>query len=480
MTKKLGRAAECICMGCALLFSVLMLWRTVLTGLDGGRFGLLTLAGFVLTGGGVALLWRYLRPQKAYPICLFLLRLLLAGLVAVMLATPPRDDFKTMYEAACRLAQGSREYLNDTYFFNWAYQTGFVAYEALVIRIFGQSLLPLKLCNAMWMAGTGLLVYEIGKCFLSQRVAMVASLFYALYPAPYFLASVLTNQHIATFFYYLAIWLLLRQKKLTWQHAVAAGLSLAIGNVLRPLGSVLVLAILCWGAVRFLKQGKDYLQEGTAVLLCAAVYFAAGWLFSHLVIWTGLNPEGLKNNLSVWKFVVGFNAESGGVWNKADYAYYQLPHEEAVTAMEQLVAERLRQSPSSWGNLLWEKIRVLWGSCEDLNWALSHWDKARVLAGHSIESWMKVVKYAERGVFLCASVLTLPGIFGYLRKKESGRIPLLLLFVFCGYFAVHLLIEVQARYRYFLMPCLFLLAGAGLQQLAARREQRKNAANCKM
>ena len=38
-------------------------------------------------------------------------------------------------------------------------------------------------------------------------------------------------------------------------------------------------------------------------------------------------------------------------------------------------------------------------------------------------------------------------------------------FLFCGYYGVHLFIEVQARYRYFLMPVVFLLAGAGAELL---------------
>lgn len=466
MTRKLGRAGECICFGFALIMALLMTVRTVMTAVEEGELGLLTLAGFVLSGAFVWLAYRLSRPMKAYPLLLFCLRLSLALAVIFTVQSQPTQDFKTLYNAACQMAQGSREYLNEAYFYNWAYQTGFVAYEALVIRIFGQSLLPLKLLNAMWMAGTGVLVFVIGKCLFSERTAMVASLFYAVYPAPYFLASVLTNQHIAAFFYYFAIWLLLRKKQLTWQNALPAGLALAIGNVMRPLGSVIVLAILCWGAIRLLKQGKGYLQEGAAVLACIAVYFAVSRLCSHLIIWTGLNPEGLKNNLSIWKFVVGFNAESGGVWNTADYAYYQLPHDEALTAMKELVAERLRQPLGDWIDLLWEKIRVLWGSCEDLNWAVSHWDKKKIIFGHSIEMWLKAVKFADRGVFLFAIALNLPGLLRALRQKDSSKAALLLGFLFCGYTAVHLLIEVQARYRYFLMPVILLFAGVGVEQLA--------------
>ena len=52
-------------------------------------------------------------------------------------------------------------------------------------------------------------------------------------------------------------------------------------------------------------------------------------------------------------------------------------------------------------------------------------------------------------------------------------IPLLLTFVLllCGYYAVHLIVEVQSRYRYFLMPCVFLLAGIAIARLLPKNQQ---------
>ena len=47
-------------------------------------------------------------------------------------------------------------------------------------------------------------------------------------------------------------------------------------------------------------------------------------------------------------------------------------------------------------------------------------------------------------------------------KSRKVWLMLLLAFLLCGYYAVHLIVEVQARYRYFLLPTVFLLAGYGL------------------
>lgn len=474
MAQKVGSFFEMLCLFCALLFSCLMVVQTAMIGVSGGLYFLVMLLGLLAMGVVLYLLCRFLTPFRAFPALLFCLRLLLALGVVLLVGAQPVQDFKTMYLAAGQMAQGGREYLNDVYFHNWAYQTGFVAYEALVLRIFGQGTLSLQVMNALWMSGTGVLVYLIAKRFLSERAAMAASVFYALYPAPYFLAAVLTNQHIAAFFYYLAVWLLVRKEKLTFPTAALAGLCIAIGNVMRPLGAVVILAVLCWAGVRLLRHGKSLLRESTAVLLTVFVYFAAYWLVSKLVVVSGLNPQGLTNNLPLWKFLIGLNPASGGAWNQADYDYYYfLPAAQQEAEMKAAILERVSSGPAALLKMLWQKTRTLWASPEDLYWGFGHLDQNALVFGVPVAKLLQGLKYADRGVFLLAAALSLPALWNGVRQRGERKVTLLLSFLLCGYFAVHLIIEVQSRYRYFLMPCMFLLAGAGLDLLVSKIRRRK-------
>lgn len=474
MTQKVGGFLEKVCLFCALLFSGLMLVQTALVGFSGGLYVLMMLLGLLAMGAVLYLLYRFLRPLRAFPVLLFVLRLLIALTVILLIGAQPVQDFKTMYTAAGQMVQGSREYLNDVYFHNWAYQTGFVAYEALVLRIFGQGTLPLQIMNALWMSGTGVLVYLIGKRFLPERAAMTASLFYALYPAPYFLAAVLTNQHIAVFFYYLAVWLLIRRERLSFPSAALAGLCIAIGNVMRPLGVVVILALLCWAITRLLTHGKGLLRESAAVCLTILLYFAVTWAFSKLTVLSGLNPAGLTNNLPLWKFLIGLNPASGGAWNQADYDYYYfLPAAQQEAEIKAAILQRISSGPAALLKMLWQKTRTLWASPEDLYWGFGHLDQTDSLLGVPIATLLQAIKYADRGVFLLASALSLPALWNGVRQKGERKTTLLLSFLLCGYFAVHLIIEVQSRYRYFLMPSLFLLAGAGLSYLFTKTAPEK-------
>ena len=478
MWEKIGWLGEKLCFGFGALFSLVVVIQGAVTACKGGGWALLTLLGLLGMGGLAVLGLARLRPVRAFSLAVFVLRFAIALAVILVFGAVPMQDFQTMYDAACQMAQGGGDYLRTDYFYNWAYQTGFTAYESLVIRLFGEGLFPLQLCNALWMAGTGCLVYAIARRLLSPSAAMTVSLLYALYPAPYFLAAVLTNQHIAAFFYYLGFWMLVRRDELSPLWAVGAGLCLAVGNVMRPLGAVVVLALLCWTLVRMLRfRGHGVLRLGAPFLAAGVAYFISTELFDWLVRATGLNPEGLANNLPLWKFVLGFNLESGGAWNQADYnAYYLLPRGQASQAMEAVVGQRL----SSLGlggflQLFWKKSQTMWGSLEYLYWGFGHLNgEAQLLGGLTLSQCLNALNYWDKGVFLLAFALGGTALASWLVKGcgEGLRLPVMLAFLVCGYYGVHLLIEVQARYRYFLMPAVFLLAGAGLEQLWSWRRSR--------
>ena len=86
------------------------------------------------------------------------------------------------------------------------------------------------------------------------------------------------------------------------------------------------------------------------------------------------------------------------------------------------------------------------------------------------------LNYFDKGVFLLAFLLGGLALVHGVRKDwgDGARLPVMLAFLLCGYYGAHLFIEVQARYRYFLMPVLFLLAGAGAQLVFAWWQGRKN------
>ena len=465
MLSKIGTLCGRLCTLCAVCFCGIILIQNLLR-LPMNQ-PLLVLVGLLAGCGVLALCTRFLRPFRGFALVLFLVRFALALFFILWLRSQPVQDFATMHTAAVQLAEGSRAYLDNIYFFNWAYQSAFVAYEALVIALFGSSLLPLQLLNAAYMAGTSVLVYLIAKRFLSEKAAMTVGVFYAIYPAPLFLAGVLTNQHLSVFLLYSALYLLLG-KELTPLRALSAGALIALGNAMRPIGVILMLAAVLWLMIRAAHQAN--LRCALHGLYAAASYFVVGAALSGLIIATGINPEGLGNNQPMWKFVVGLNQDSNGCWNRADYdAFLSLPTQEGHDAMTEVVKERLRVGPVKLAGLAWRKSAVMWAGNEDLYWGFGHLDQESPVISPSIPlSWNSLqllLGGLDKGIYLLAFGLALWALLLRLRKPERCGRTLPLVLLLCGYYAVHLIVEVQSRYRYFLMPCVFLLAGIFLARL---------------
>lgn len=458
---RLGTLGEGVCLFCALGFCILILLQNLLRA--AAPLGLVVLGGLLCAAAVLWLGGRVVLSVRGALLGLFLLRLAIALGVIFFIGGQPIQDFQTMYQAAQELARGEHGYLDKLYFFNWAYQTGFVAYEALLLKLFGPGQLSLQLMNALWMAGTGCLVYLLALDILPRRTAQRAALLYALYPAPYFLAGVLTNQHLAVFLFYLAFYVM---RKPSVPRLLAAGGLLALGNAVRALAAVLLLAAVLWLLLGGLLKKESLKPALLRCALLAGSYFLAFALLNFGVTASGMNPEGLANNQPMWKFVLGLNQESNGSWNQADYdAYLSLPTQEGDAAMRAEVKHRLSAGPVRLAGLAVRKSGVMWGADEYMFWGFGHLDPQAGLGPFTVNQWTQILARGDKGVYIAVFALALAGFLGWVRDGTRGRLPLLLTLVFCGYYAVHLILEVQSRYRYFLMPAVFLIAGAGLELL---------------
>ena len=480
---KTGAVLDRLCTLCAVAFCALIVLQNLLfLGQRGQWSSLLSLA---VTAAAAVLLIRFLPQGRWIPWAIFLVRFFCALAVILLVGAQPVQDFQTMYTAACQLSQGSHDYLylDTCYFYNWAYQTAFVVYESAVIRLFGEGYLALQVLNAGYMAGSAVLVWAIAqRLFPRGRAALAAGVLYLLYPAPLFLAAVLTNQHLSVFLLYLGVWVFLGGKegeRPTLPRAALAGVLFALGNAIRPIGVIpLLAAVLCcliWLALRFRREGRAILTALARPAALAVSYLLVGALLSAAVVWSGANPYGLTNNQPMWKFVLGFNEESSGAWNQEDYdQLYLLQGEEADQAMREAVKERLSVGPVRLARLMWDKCQLMWADNEYMFWGFGHLDHSAPLIGPlTVGQGVNLLCYWDKGGYLLLFALALCALARRLVSRRPVPASLLPVLIFCGYFAVHLLIEVQSRYRYFLMPAIAILAGWGLSWLLTRPWRRE-------
>ncbi len=480
MMERTGTILERLVLWCAAAFFTVASLQSARTALRGNLVSValgLVLAGALAFAAAVLLAKYWRMGERGTAGCIFAFRFLVVIFLSLVLETQPVSDFSRTYTAAHQLVDGSKAYLQEFYLTKWPYQTGYVVYESIFVRLFGDNLFPLQFVNAIWMGGTGALVYLIGCKLLPKQYALAGALLYALYPAPYYMAAVLTNQHIGGFLYYLAIYLLIRKTELSPVQACAVGALTALANALRPEGIVFVAAFLVW---RVLSALRDGLKQWKREILCMVAFLVAwailGAAISGAIIVSGVHPDGLKNNTPYWKFLEGLNQDSNGGWSQADTDnYLMLPLDEVNDAMREEVLRRLQVGPIALAKLAVRKIGVLWGGAEDLFWQFGHLDQSVKIGPISVGQILSLFTWVDKGYYQVILLLALIGaVFLALRREGSG----LLLYpavLFCGFFAVYLMIEVQVRYRYTAMPAVFLLAAAGLQgmETVLRRDTAK-------
>lgn len=409
-------------------------------------------------------------------------------LIAIFVVQPePVSDFARMYEAAVQASNGDFSFQNTTYFFNWAYQTGFVLWEALLIKLF-HSMMSLKIANALLLTGINCLIYLLARRFVDERAAQAASLLYLVTVFPSLLGCLLTNQHVSAFFLLLGVYVLTGggKRSFSFPRAVAAGALLALGNILRPEG-IVIIAALC-GTALFVVIMRRSLR-GSKRMLCGVaaaivVYAACGAAASWAVSATGVNTYGLTNNWQSWKFLVGFNSDTGGWFSEADAHRFSWAHEittdpdvtaEVVEIEKQEIRDRIFTSPAKLAQLMLDKVYSLW-TADRLGFPLGHINQAdyRVcgIKGTTVYQYFSLL---DRTVYTCALLFALLGAVALLRSGSKGQTftAVLAPMTVMACFAVFLLIEVQPRYVFLPQIFLYITAAAGIAWLRKRVETRR-------
>lgn len=385
---------------------------------------------------------------------LFLGAFLSRLVVVLMVQTPPESDFQVLYQASQEVCNGGKTFLDTSYFRLWPYQSGFVYFQSLLLGIWNH-ISFLKLVNCLTAAATVVLVYRIAGEFCSERAARLGAMLYSFLPYPLFYVTVLTNQFMASFLLYFGLYLLIRKESGMNIHVryLLFGVLLGIANILRPESIIPLTAVGLYLIVNIRKANLRETLLNLGILL--GTYFLLSRGASFLFSATGLSPLGLSNSDPLWKFVLGFNHETGGKYAVADQ-----PILGNRTAELEVIRQRVLAPIPDLLRLMKAKIVTFWATFP-LTWSFNYAATTgisvfgRILAVADdvgkLELLTKVVMFV---MYLCGGV----GTVLYMRKKERA-LPFLPVFnQVLVTFGVYLLIEVQARYSYYVQPCVFILA----------------------
>lgn len=403
-----------------------------------------------------------------------MLRLLCAGLLHPV----PLSDYRTLLDAAFRFSHGDFGYKTLSYFRSWVYQIGTVVYEGVVLLLSNGALWPLYLLNAVWSVATGWLIWRIGNTLAKPdgsgtslgepkdtRAALAGMVFFLFSIPSILFSAVLANEHLAMMLFYGAFVILLKKRRehassfpaeLGWD--VAAGCLLALGNLIRPLGSFCLLAV----AGALILSGLQTRSLRPLVRLCIVViaYAGVGWTAGFLLMRLGVTDLPLRNLDPLYKIRLGLNQDSNG-WFSAEDAHLGTSHAlgaERDAWNRGVILQRLSDKGAVL-HLFATKFSSFWGDFDGcIIWGVGARGSVALLA---------VLSALEHLLYPILMLLAAVSILHRIRRNADAGMSLFWLLL-VGYALVHLVIEIQTRYRYFVLPALCLMAGEGLVILIDR------------
>ncbi len=395
---------------------------------------------------------------------LFILAFLAKGWLAWYLKTPLESDFKVFYDAALRVAGGNLDLTYSAYFRAWPYQSGIVLYYTAIVKAMGPDLRVLLLVNSAFMAGTHVLIYRIARRIVPAAPARYISLLYLVYPAPYFLASVLTNQHVSNFFLLAGVWLYLLYRG-RWPGMAVAVMLIAVGDIFRPQGLLIMAVILTVELIDGWRSRKKLMHGmGMAALLIVFIGLTTGASAGVRIM--GIHPRGLTNVFPEYKLVVGLNPTTKGMYSPEDMdLLFSISDRDLQKATAMAMIRTRLADPRQVLTLMVQKQKKMWWD-EDatIDWGMGYLVDGPVrILGVTMTYWeFKVgLLHLEKAIYLWVVLLMWMAIIRQRQKSRLSPAIMVSLILVLGSLAVYALIEIQPRYRDLTVIAFFLLAAEG-------------------
>ncbi|MGQ2375488.1 hypothetical protein [Companilactobacillus zhachilii] len=389
------------------------------------------------------------------------LLLIFAVVALVWLKLVPQtqvSDFKAFWRMAPKALDGKAIYQYDNdYFAKWAYQTGFLVYVMTVVKIFGHNIIAIQLLNVLYQVLILLMSYILAMQLFNKVKIARLSVFILMIDLDWFaLNSQADNQYLGMLLFLVTFYLIMKDKY--WTYSLA-GVTLALGSIIRPIGPVVIAGIVVYALLYMAIQNNQFHWKNLGKILVTLIIYQVLFSAAGMAIKSsGLNSYGLTNRDSEWKFVVGLDDNSNGSYDQGMVNRFNLKDSRAKMSHQehQIIRENIQNLNANhgWLKLLWNKNETLWaGRAITIDFT-----------GFETRHSLRVSNFVKLLGYLGTVVLIILSWIGSLRLfKDNPNIKTFLLVLpLMAYAVVQLLIEVQGRYRLEFLPIIAIIGGLGL------------------
>jgi len=405
----------------------------------------------------------------------------------------PQSDYKTYYEIAGLL---NRNTLIEEgpgycdYVAIFPHVLGYSYVLSVILKIFGNSVWVGQLFNAIFAVVTCFFVWRISVMLCGRISGMAGLILSAFWPSQILYQTFLASEYLFSMLLVICIWLFLsvviRCKGMTERPGlglllhIVLGVLIGLDSAIRPMALLLLISILiCLVPCRMnlpIKPRNDLLLSVRALEtgavrggIIVGAYLLTSVIVTKCVAFTTDKELAAGTASFGYNLLVGLNENSYGGWNEDDSQYlYDVMNSsgspvKAQIACRDLAFKRLRTDKESLLNLFLHKYDVLWSNDDYASsFNLIFLKEQGTLTKEMEQTLLQTRNFGNYWYLVCVGFSVIAALY---MLKNHGDWSIVLIILFLGTAAMHLIVENQNRYHFHALYLLVILTSRALHYI---------------
>lgn len=411
--------------------------------------------------------------------------------VTAKLPIAPSSDYQTYYQVAGLLSKGALGGSGYSgYIAEFPHVIGYPFILSLLFRITGPSVQAGLYLNLAASLISVFLTYRIARTLCGRLGGIIALLIAAFWPSQILYGAILASEPVFTCMLLVCVWLFIY----LYRYPVSLGnregaiflcfilgAALALTNAVRPLSEILLVAVIL-SFIPFTRKfdknermlngrlSRASCQGWFIALMVSLSFFVCGQFISASISHTiayKLPGAGVSFG---YNLMVGVNIDAKGAWNQQDADFFASEFaatnsaEAAHKASVDVALGRIGSDPLGVLNLGMEKFTYLWGNDDyAATWTSLFLSQQGNLTPERQEIIDRFSVWNDCFYMLALFFSAVFGLQQFKRKDTGPAQALVLLFV--GTAILHMILESQNRYHYFILPVFAILASMSVAEV---------------
>ena len=389
--------------------------------------------------------------------------------------TQPYSDFETLYNASIALINNDNTlFTGVNYIARFPHLSYMIVYMAVIMKLFGQAVLTIKIGNLIFSIITMYLIYKVSsEVFEQENLTLVSLGISSVFIPMITYIGVLATENIAIPFYLASIYYFLRAIKggISVKLLIISGLLLGIGNLFRM---VAVIVLIAYAMYIIIFENKNIIVKirGTIVIISMFIIVTVSGSFllksfgiTEVHLWKGREP-------AITNILKGSNIKSFGRFNEEDATMpdkYNYDYDKVKEVAIDIIKERLTTtSPIRLGIFYSGKFIGQWsqGDMSGISWSESGSEKLGII---NSGNYRGVVQF----IYMIIILLSFISLFNTKRIFGENQIINLFYIILCGYGCFYLITEMQGRYAYIVCWLFIIFATSGIEKIMDYNKSKK-------